>query len=111
MSVVLNTSVPSSALKKRHNAISYHRVREARAAKVMSFAYIRSEENFSDVLKKPLSDEKFHHLMKKWFFRVPEVSRYQEFELRRFEIQELKRIQEKNLKRIKHYFLYIYLCL
>jgi hypothetical protein len=24
MSVVLNTSVPSSALKKKHNAISYH---------------------------------------------------------------------------------------
>jgi hypothetical protein len=29
MSVVLNTAVPSSVLKKKHNAISYHRVREA----------------------------------------------------------------------------------
>jgi hypothetical protein len=26
MSVVLNTSVPSSVLKKKHNAIAYHRV-------------------------------------------------------------------------------------
>jgi hypothetical protein len=29
MSVVLNTTVPSSVLKKKHNAIAYHRVREA----------------------------------------------------------------------------------
>ena len=34
MSVVLNTSIPSSVLKKKHSAINYHRVREAIAAKV-----------------------------------------------------------------------------
>jgi hypothetical protein len=45
MSVVLNTSVPSIVLKKKHNAIAYYRVREAIAAKVMRFAYIKSEEN------------------------------------------------------------------
>jgi hypothetical protein len=28
-SVVLNTSVPSSILKKKHHACAYHRVREA----------------------------------------------------------------------------------
>jgi GTP cyclohydrolase II len=50
MSVVLNTSVPSSVLKKKHNAIAYHRVREAIAAKVMRFAYVKSEENVSDIL-------------------------------------------------------------
>jgi hypothetical protein len=32
MSLVLNTTVPSSVLKKKHNAIAYHRVREAIAA-------------------------------------------------------------------------------
>jgi hypothetical protein len=50
MSVVLNTTVPSSVLKKKHNAIAYHRVREAIAARIMRFAYIKSEENVSDVL-------------------------------------------------------------
>jgi hypothetical protein len=50
MSVVLNTLVPSSALKKKHNAIAYHHVREAIAAKVMRFAYVKSEENVSDIL-------------------------------------------------------------
>jgi hypothetical protein len=42
MSVVLNTSVPSSVLKKKHNGIAYHRVREAIEAKVMRFAYVKS---------------------------------------------------------------------
>jgi hypothetical protein len=36
-------------LKKKHNAITYHRVREAIAARIMRFAYIKSEENVSDV--------------------------------------------------------------
>ena len=74
MSVVLNTTVPSSVLKKKHNSIAYHRVREAIAAKVMRFAYIKSEENVSDILTKPLNNEKFHYLMKKWLFRVPEIN-------------------------------------
>jgi hypothetical protein len=34
MSVVMNTSVPSSDLKNQHNAIAYHRVREAIAARI-----------------------------------------------------------------------------
>jgi hypothetical protein len=71
ISVVLNTTVPSSVLKKNHNAIAYHCVREAIAARIMRFANIESEENVSDVLTKPLSNEKFHYLMKKWLFRVP----------------------------------------
>jgi hypothetical protein len=50
MSVVLNTTVHSSVLKKKNNAIAYHRVREAIAARIMRFAYIKNEENVSDVL-------------------------------------------------------------
>jgi hypothetical protein len=68
----LNVTVPSSVLKKKHNAIAYHRIREAIAARIMRFAYIKSEENVSDVLKKPLSNERFHYLMKRLLFRVPE---------------------------------------
>ena len=73
MSVVLNASVPSSVLKKKHNAIAYHGVREAIAAKVMRFAYVKSDENVSDRLTKPLSNEKFHYLVKNWLFRVPKI--------------------------------------
>jgi hypothetical protein len=75
MSVVLNTSVPSSVLKKSHNAIVYHQVREAIASRIMRFSYIKGEKNVSDVLTKPLSNEKFHYLMKMWLFRVPETNK------------------------------------
>jgi hypothetical protein len=37
-SLVLNTTVPSSVLKKKHNAIAYHRVKESIAARIMRFA-------------------------------------------------------------------------
>jgi hypothetical protein len=72
MSGILNTTVPSSVLKKKHNAIACHRVREAIAERIMRFAYIKSEENVSDVLRKNLSNEKFHYLMKRSLFCVPE---------------------------------------
>ena len=54
ISIVLNTSVPSSVLKKKYNAIAYHRIREAIVARVLRFAYLKSEENVSDILTKPL---------------------------------------------------------
>jgi hypothetical protein len=81
MSVVLNNTVPSSELNKKHNAIAYHRVREAIAARIMSFAYIKSEENKSDVLAKSLSYENFHYLMKRWIYRVPEENHIWKFEV------------------------------
>jgi hypothetical protein len=34
ISVFLNTTVPSSVLKKKRNAIAYHRVRKAIAARI-----------------------------------------------------------------------------
>jgi hypothetical protein len=70
MSVVLNTTVPSSVLKK-HNEIAYHCVREAIATRIMRFAYMKSEENVSNVLTKTLNNDKYHYLMKRWLFRVP----------------------------------------
>jgi hypothetical protein len=51
MSVFLNTTVPSSVLKKNYNAIAYHRVREAIATRIMRFGYMKSDENVSDVLE------------------------------------------------------------
>ena len=48
--VVLNTSLPSSTLKKKHNAVAYHRVREAVAAKVARVSYMDCEENIADIL-------------------------------------------------------------
>ena len=53
-SVVTNSSIPHSTLKKRHNALSYHRVREACAAGVMYFIHTPGKTNVADVLTKYL---------------------------------------------------------
>jgi hypothetical protein len=62
MSEVLNTSVPSSVLKKKHHAIAHHCVQEPIAAKVLRFACLRSENNANDILTKALCNEKLHYL-------------------------------------------------
>ena len=58
--VVKNTTLPSSTLKKKHNAIAYHKVREAVAAGIVRVAHIRSICNFADILTKPLSPQDFY---------------------------------------------------
>jgi hypothetical protein len=73
MSMLLNTSVPSSVLKKMHNAIAYHGVWEPLVAKVMRFEYVKSKETLCDNLSKPFNNEGFHHLVKSWLFCVPEM--------------------------------------
>ena len=78
-SVVLNTTIPSSALKKKHNAIAYHRVREAIAARVIRFCYVETEKNLADVLTKPLDNATFHRLVKPILFRNPGEPRLPEY--------------------------------
>ena len=51
-SVITNLSIPASVLNKRHNAICYHRVREAEAAQIIRVAWIPGEMNVSDHLTK-----------------------------------------------------------
>jgi hypothetical protein len=51
-SVVTNSTVPHSQLNKRHNALAYHRVREAIASRILSFYHMDGKKNPSDVLSK-----------------------------------------------------------
>ena len=74
-SVVLNTTFPSSQLKKKHNAVSYHRVRHACAAGILRFAHVSSEENIADLLTKSLGKKAFYYLTKKVLFRAPKMSK------------------------------------
>lgn len=73
MSVVLNTTIPSSSLKKKHLAVSYHRVREAIAGGFVDFGKIDSEDNLSDVNTKPLGSTAFHRLIDPYLFRIPKT--------------------------------------
>ena len=72
MSVVLNTTMPSSILKKKHNAICYHRVREACVASIVRFAHIPSTKKIADICTKSLGKTTFYMLMKKVFHRIPD---------------------------------------
>lgn len=54
MSVVKNTSLPDSTLKKKSNAIAYHAVREAAAMGEIVIAYITSLDNIADLMTKVL---------------------------------------------------------
>ena len=71
MSVVLNTTIPSSSLKKKHLACSYHRVREAIAGKFVIFGHIDSVINLADIGTKPLPTLTFHRLVDPYLFRYP----------------------------------------
>ena len=71
MSVILSTSIPSSMLKKKHQSICYHKVREACAAGIIKFYYIDSKGNIADILTKPLGGEMFWNIVKKWLFCNP----------------------------------------
>ena len=60
--MVKNTTLPSSTLKKKHNAIAYHKICEAVAAGIVKIAYIRSKENRADILTKALSPQDHYYL-------------------------------------------------
>ena len=59
-SVVKNSTIPHSMLKKKHNAIAYHRCREAVAANAIRIAHERGTNNLSDVLTKFLGKTSFY---------------------------------------------------
>jgi hypothetical protein len=51
-SVVNSSSIPHAKLHKRHNALSFHRVREAIAAKFVTFHFLPGTSNPADILSK-----------------------------------------------------------
>ena len=52
--VVLNSTVPGSALKKKHISIAFHMTREAQVMKVCRIYSVSSLENPADIFTKPL---------------------------------------------------------
>ena len=60
-----NTSIPSSALTKRHNAINYHAIREAAAAGIIRVGKEDSHSNLADALTKPLGHQCRYDLFSK----------------------------------------------
>jgi len=62
--MVLSTSLPSSTLKKKHNALAYHQIREAVAAGIVKVRHIAGTENVADILTKPTNGPTFRRHLK-----------------------------------------------
>ena len=57
-------------LKKKHNSICFHRVRECVAAKIVRFVHVPSIDNLADILTKPLGAVAFWRIVKPILFRT-----------------------------------------
>ena len=55
-SVLVNSSIPTSVLKKKSNSIAYHFVREGCAADEWRVTYVNTNDNVADLLTKPLQN-------------------------------------------------------
>jgi len=62
-SVVKNSTRPESALKKKHNAISYHSVCEAQTAGIVHIAHEDGNTNLADLLTKCLAAPQLKELI------------------------------------------------
>ena len=71
-SMISNTSLPHSTLKKRKSANDYHRVREAVASGIASIVHIDTKYNLADMGTKPLNGQVHQFLLKNQHF--PPVS-------------------------------------
>jgi hypothetical protein len=67
-SVVTNATVPHSQLNKRHQALAYHRVREAVASNMLDFHHIPGENNPADILSKHWGFQQVWPLLKALLF-------------------------------------------
>ena len=67
-SVVDSSMTPHAKLHKRHTALSFHRVREAIAGKIIGFYHIAGEHNPADILSKHWGYQQVWKLLKPLLF-------------------------------------------
>ena len=66
--VVKNSTIPHSALSKRHNALAYHRVCEAIAAGILGFYWISVKKNPADIVSKHWGHQQIYKLLQPILF-------------------------------------------
>lgn len=66
--VVNNSAIPHSCLSKRHNALSYHRVREAIAGNIINYFWIDGKLNPADIVSKHWAHPQVWHLLQPILF-------------------------------------------
>ena len=68
MGVIQNATIKDSLLKKKHVALSYHRVREAVASSIIYPIKIKSRDNYADMLTKSLVQTDFDRHVGQLFY-------------------------------------------
>jgi hypothetical protein len=59
-SIIINTQLPTSSLKKKHNSVAYHKCREAVAAGIVRTGHINGISNIADLETKPLGNAEYY---------------------------------------------------
>jgi hypothetical protein len=67
-SMINSSSEPAGRLSKRHLILSWHRLREKAAMKIVYYLYTPSGDNYSDCLTKHLTHTPLWHLIKDHLF-------------------------------------------
>jgi hypothetical protein len=80
-SVITSSTIPHSTLNKRHNALSYHCVRECISAKILYLLHVAGKLNLTDILTKPLGWVSFWPLVQPLFFWKGETIQDKPFSL------------------------------
>ena len=65
--VVTSSTIPQSILNKRHNMLSYHRMREAIATMILEFHWCSSDQNKIDILSKHWEHAKVKDIIRELF--------------------------------------------
>ncbi len=65
---VESSTIPKSTLKKKHNAIAYHNVRESVAMGVIQIGHIHSSVKLADMLTKPLTRGKINEFCEQFLY-------------------------------------------
>ena len=60
-----STSIAESTLKKKHNSVAYHKIRECTAAGILVVHKEDTGSNLADILTKSLSPEKRLYLIER----------------------------------------------
>ena len=69
--MILNTTIASSVLKKKHCVVAYHKVCEAYCGGLVLLAHVRSETNRSDCLTKAMGPLKHQGCVQVIMFSKP----------------------------------------
>ena len=73
-SVIDSSNLPHAKLHKRHNALSFYRVREAIAAKIIFFIYLLENINPADILSKHWGHQQIKTVLKTIPFYVGDTA-------------------------------------